>query len=152
MRCILRNLTYHFSAEKTSRAFCVPAQQGIPVHSTAPHANTASQTPADIVIIGGGRRRRWHSSKPKVIHRVRNKPLGIFESLKIPNFPCYLKKQKLNITYCNGSAEHSLGTTDLARRLVALSPSPHYNCPSLPPCTKEPSSGFTHIAEDFIYL
>lgn len=98
----------------------------------------ALQTATNVIIpvsTGGESRRRRHSSNPKVIRRVRNEPLGIFDSSmsEDPKLSMLPKQQKLNVRHYNGSAEHSLGTADLARRPVALHPSPPSNCPSLLP-------------------
>lgn len=132
------NLTHRLSAKTVSRASCILARQSIPVYFAALHASAALQTAANVVVLviaGGESRRRRHSSKPKVTHRVRNKPLGIFDSStsEDPKLSRLPKQQKLNVRHYNRSAEHSLGTTDLTRRLVALYPSPRCMCLSLFP-------------------
>lgn len=55
------------------------------------------------------------------------------------------KQQKLNIRHCNRSAEHSLGITDPACRLVAYIYHLAVSAPLFSPCTAQHSSGFALI-------
>lgn len=134
-----------------------------PFHFAGLHASTAFQRAANVtipVITGGESRRRRHSSKLKVIHRVRNKPPGIFDSSmsEDPKLSMLPKQQKPNRRYYNGSAEHSLGTTDLTHSLGAFSPSPCCKCFPLFPHTAHPAAVLLpscispSVGEDFIYM
>lgn len=134
---ILSNLTHRLSAETASGASRILAQRSIPVYFTL-HACVALQTAANVIIpvtAGGESRRRRHSSKPKVIHRVRNEPLGIFDSSmsEDPKLSVLPKQQKLNVRHRNGSAEHTLATAAPARWRVVFYLSPRCKCPSLLP-------------------
>lgn len=146
MCCILSNLTRRLSARTVSRAILHPT----PFHFAALHASTALQTAANVtipVITGGESWRRRHSSKLKVIHRVGNEPPGIFDSSmsEDPKLSMVPKQQKPNRRHYNGSAEHSLGTTDLTHRLGAFYPSPCWKCFPLFSHTAQPSSSFASI-------
>lgn len=119
-------------------------------HSAGLHASSALQTAANVtipVISGGECQRRRHNSKFKVIHRVRNEPPGIFDSSmsEDPKLSILPKQQEPKGRHYNGSAVHSLGTTDLTHRLGAFYPSPCCKCFPLFPHTAQPSSSFAPI-------
>lgn len=153
MCCILSNLTRRLSARTVSGASCI-----LPCFTF--HARTALQTAANVtipVITGGESRRRRHSSKIKVIHQVRNEPPGIFDSSmsEDPKLSTLPKQQEPKGRHYNGSAEHSLGITDLTHRLGAFYPSPCCKCFPLFPHTAQPSSSsapIMHITFSGIFL
>ena len=155
MHRVLSNLSHRLSDETVSGASRILARQSILVYFAALHASAALQAAANIVIpviTGGESRRRRHSSKPKVIHQVRNKPLRIFESTmsEDPKLSVLPEQQKLNIRHYNGSAEHSLGTADLTHRLAALYLSPRWKCSSLLPLHSPTQQWFCSHHERYV--